>query len=441
MKSNVKFFILPLVACWSLMSTAGGSQEKGLFTMRLDNGLTMLVTEQHELPVVSVQVWVGVGSVDEPVSVRGLSHFLEHLMFKGTTHFPGDEISRRVEKTGGVINAGTSKEFTQYYIDTPKDGFDEALHMLSDIVFNAALPPSDIDRERPVVIEEIRRAADNPFSGLQDQFSSALFPTTPYGHNIIGSDEVIRSITRDAINAYYHRYYVPGNMIVSVAGDVDAGRAADAIKKWFGGAPAVSVPTRPSRTEPPHTAIVTEQERQVEHVYWQGGFTGPDCTNRLVYAADVAATILGGGRSSRLNRTIREQEQLAYSISSSFWTQGGTGVFAINAVCDPRRRDAVPVAVMRELDRLTAEGPTETELARALEMIRSQWYFDQETAHDKAATAGYWHLMGYPAMPSTYIEHLSSVTARDVVDFMHTFYTPQGLSRVSLVPADAHTKK
>lgn len=441
MKLKFKFLILPVLACWPFVTPAAGGQEKGPLSMRLENGLTILVTEQRELPVVSAQVWVGVGSVDEGDAVRGLSHFLEHLMFKGTKNFPGDEISRRVEKTGGVINAGTSKEFTQYYIDTQKDGVDEALRMLADIVFSATLPQDDIDRERPVVIEEIRRAADNPFSGLHDQFSAALFPTTPYGHNIIGSADVIRTITRDEINAYYRRYYVPGNMIVSVAGDVDAAAAADTIRKWFGGAPAAIVPARPALTEPPHAPVVTEQARPVEHLYWQGGFTGPDCSNRLVYAADIAATIIGGGRSSRLYRTLREKKQLAYNISASFWTQGGTGVFSINAVCDPRQRDAVPDEITRELDRLAAEGPTEAELARAKEVIRSQWYFDQETAHDKGATVGYWHLMKYPDMPSTYIANLSAVTAGDVTDFMRAFYTPQGLSRVSVIPSDKPAPK
>ncbi|MEI8217744.1 MAG: pitrilysin family protein [Elusimicrobiota bacterium] len=407
---------------------------KGFTIMRLDNGLTVLVTENKALPVVSVQVWVRVGSINETAATRGLSHFLEHLIFKGTKRYPGDEISRRVENNGGMINAGTSKEFTQFYIDSQKNGFEDAVRMLADAMANAAMPDDEINRERPVVIEEIKRAADNPSSELYNSFSSALFPTTPYHYNVIGSSTVIRTVRRNDILDCYHHHYVPANMIVSIGGDVDTPAALALIRETFGAQKNHPAPAHPAVIEPPHAAVTVKTTKQVEQLYWLGGFTGPDCGAPLLYAADIVSTILGGGRSSRLNRVLREDKQLVYGIGSSFWPQGGTGVFSISAVCSAENVTKVPTEITRELDLFLANGPTDAELTRAKEMTRSQWYFDQETAHDQAATAGYWHLMGYPSMPDTYIENINKVTAGDVTDFLKMYYQPQGLTSAVLIP-------
>ncbi|MGA2091705.1 MAG: pitrilysin family protein, partial [Endomicrobiales bacterium] len=334
----------------------------------------------------------------------------------------------------GIINAGTSKEFTQFYIDTQKEGFEDAIRILADAMANATMPEAEINRERPVVIEEIKRAADNPSSELYNLFCTAVFPTAPYHYDVIGSSEIIRTVKRKDILAYYHLHYVPGNMIVSISGDIDTAATFALVQATFGAQEKRPVPARPAVIEPPHGSVIKQSSKDVEQLYWMGGFTGPDCGTPMFYAADVAATILGGGRSSRLNRVLREEKQLVYSIGSSFWPQGGTGAFAISAVCAPDHIKTIPAEVARELNQMLSTGPTEPELARAKEMTKSQWYFDQETAHDQASTNGYWHLLGYPTMPENYIANINKVTVQDVIEFLKLYYQSQGLSGAVLVP-------
>lgn len=272
----MKKYIL-LLAFFSLLSVSSIFAEndaKGAITVKMENGLTVLLKEDRSQPVVSVQVWVKVGSINENNEQKGLSHFLEHLLFKGTEKYPGDEISRRVENEGGVINAATSKEYTQFHIDIQKDGAEEAIRILADAMANATMPDADINKERPVVIEEIVRHYDNPGGVLYDKFSEALFTKTPYRFSIIGSSSVIKNVTRAEIMNYYHSWYAPNNMYLSIVGDISSKKALKIIKDSFGRQKYSAVPKTPGLTEPEHGPIKVIQKKDVEHDYLLSGSSG-----------------------------------------------------------------------------------------------------------------------------------------------------------------------
>jgi len=413
---------------------AADSPVKGAFIVQLDNGVHVIIHEDHSHPVVSAQVWVKVGSVNENAETAGLSHFLEHLIFKGTEKYPGHDISVHVETQGGVINAATSKEFTYFYIDSQTSGWQDAVRILADAMANATFPADEIEKERPVVIEEIRRHIDNPGSILQDMFSESVFMKTPYRSSIIGTEDIIRRVSRDEISAYYHAHYIPSNMVVTIAGDVSAADALRLASETFG-AQKPGKPTQdPVLVEPPHEPKTVRQSKDVEHAYWLGGFLGPVITSDDQFAADMTATILGGGRSSRLFRVLREEKQLVYAVSSSYWSQRGSGAMVISAVYSPEKDKETMAEIQRVIDGLATDGPTDTELKRAKEMAKSQWFFGKETPHDNASLIGFWYLQGNPAMVDRYLSGIEAVTKDDVVRFLKKYFRPQGLSQALLMP-------
>lgn len=432
--NKILLFPVFFIILFSSAYVGAGEARKEVAKVRLDNGLTVIIKEDHSQPIVSVQVWVKVGSVNENEKTTGLSHFLEHLIFKGTEKYPGDEISRKTETNGGVINAATSKEFTHFYIDIQKDAYEDAVRILADSMDNAVFPQAEIDKERPVVIEEIRRHDDNPGSVLYDLFNEAMFIKTPYRSSIIGSSDVIKNVSRQEISDYYEAHYVPGNMVLSIAGDLDTKKTLNLVKETFGKQKSAQLPQEPDLVELQHKPLSLARNKGVEHSYWLSGFLGPTIQSDEQFAADITSTILGGGRSSRLYRKLREDKQIVYSIDTSFWSQRGTGLFAVSAVFSPEKQKEVIAEVTSEMERLKTEGPTDIELKRAKEMIKSQWYFGKETFHDQASLLGYWNMQGNPEMIDRYIDGLAKVEKKDVIDFLKKYYEPQGMSQAILLP-------
>ncbi|MFC1501201.1 M16 family metallopeptidase [Elusimicrobiota bacterium] len=408
--------------------------KKGVKELQFDNGLKLLLKKDNSHPTVSVQVWVKVGSVNEKPDQRGISHFLEHLIFKGTDKYPGDQISRCVETQGGVINAGTSKEFTQYYIDIQKSAYKDAIEILGDVMFNATFPENDINKERPVVLEEITRHTDNPMAVLQDNFSKTMFLKTPYKDNIIGSADVIRKVSRDEIMDYYKTWYTPDNMIVSIVGDIDTDAALRLVKQTFGKQKKTGVLKLPDLKEPFHKERTSKLKKDVEHSYLLAGFIGPDIKSNDQFIADITSTILGGGRSSRLYQSLREEKKLVYNIVSSFWTQRGNGTFIVQSIFDPKNEKEVIAEIKYAINNLKNEGPSDAELSRAKEIIKTQWFFGLETFYDQASVLGYWNMQDYPEILDIYIESIDNIKKGQVQDFLKKYFDTQGLTYSLISP-------
>jgi zinc protease len=384
----------------------------------LDNGLVVLLKKSSELPVVSVQVWVKTGSIYETEQTNGISHFLEHLVFKGTEKYLVNQISKKIESYGGIINAGTSKEYTVYFVDIPKEGIEDALDVISQLVFYATFPEDELEKERLVVIEEIKRYEDNPGNVLYENFNNKLFTLSSYKWRILGKEENIRTLPRQEIINYYKTHYHPKNMVLSICGDFD-NNIYELIKKYFD----VKISTDHITTnilldDEPKGSIFEVNKHKVQHTYFLSGFLGPKINDKHQYTGDVLSIILGECISSRLYKILREEKHLVYEIGSGFYTQLGPSIFYISGVCERKNLEKVVDEINNILTDLRTNGPTDKELEKAKQILLTRWYFNNETVHSKSATAAWWFLFKSLEELNSYIDNINKINKEDVKEFL-----------------------
>ncbi len=409
---------------------------KGAKYMKLKNGLTAILKKDTSVPIVSVYIWVKVGSINEKPEQAGLSHFIEHLVFKGTKNYPNStEILENIENMGGYINAATSKEYTCFYIDIQKDGYIEAIKMLSDMVTNPLFPEKEIVPERKVVIEEIQRHKDNPHAQLFEYFMSTIYKQSAYGNSIIGTQEVIANIPREEIIKYFKQHYIPSRMVISVVGDIDIKETKKVISETLGqNQNADTAFSEPDIIEQNSDGVELTKTDKLEHTYMLAGFLGPDMSSKDIYVADIALNILGEGNSSRLNRVLKEEKQLVYSISSSFMTVNGTGVNYISAIFEKDNYEKVQEALFKELDKFIKDGPTWEELDKVKINIKADWLFGLQTVNEQANQLGYWALFNHSQVFKNYLSNIEKVTVEDVKNYMKKYYSKNKLSKVVIFP-------
>ncbi len=409
---------------------------KGVKFMNFKNGLTAIMKKDTSVPIVSVYIWVKVGSINEKPEQAGLSHFIEHLVFKGTKNYPGNtEIMENIENMGGYVNAATSKEYTCFYIDIQKDGYIQAIKMLSDMVTNPLFPEKEIVPERKVVIEEIQRHKDNPHSQLFEHFMTTIYKQAAYKNSVIGREEVIANIPREEIVKYFKQHYVPSNMVISVVGDINIKETKKVISETLG----KNQNSNPNLIEP---NIIEQDDKGTEftttdklaHTYMLAGFLGPDMDLKDIYVADVALNILGAGKSSRLNKVLKEEKQLVYSISSSFMTLHGTGTAYISAIFEKDKYEEIKNTLIQELDKFTKEGPTQEELKKIKTNMKADWLFDLQTVNEQASLLGYWKLFNHLEILENYLSSIEKITIDDVKNFMKKYYSSDKLSMVVVFP-------
>ncbi len=412
----------------------GFSPVKGLRKFVLKNGLRVFIKPDKKIPVVSVQLWVKAGSVDETAENNGISHFLEHLIFKGTENYSVSEISRAVESRGGIINAATSKEFTFYYIYIPSEGLADAVKIIADVANQkATFPEEEIEKERTVIIEEIKRSEDNPENILYETFNKQLFSVTPYKWRVIGTTEVISKISREDLISYYRKFYVPNNMVLVIVGNLDYRETRKLVEKLFKDAKKANVLERKGLIEPVSPPSFERLKKPVAQSYVLMGFLGPEMLQeKYQIVGDVLSIILGVGRSSRLYNKLREEKQLVYSIGSGFYTQEGTGVFYISAVCNPKNVEIVKKEVSQEIEKIITEEIPEEELEKVKEIVKSHWYFEFETYNQQASTIGYWALYDNLKFIQSYIKNVDKVNYDIIKKFLKTYYT--GLTTAVVEP-------
>jgi zinc protease len=422
----------------ALMPLLAPVKSKAAPLAKLANGLRYVVVEDHASPVVSMQIWVRCGGVNEDDESAGVSHFLEHMLFKGTERLTAGEIARVVEKRGGSINAATGAETTHYYIDVPSEHFAEAFQVLADSVLNPSFPPQELEKERLVILEEIKRRNDNPQSDLWDTFLETIYRHTAYRRQVIGSAEKIRAMPRETLIRQHKLFYVPGNMVVVVVGDVKASDARRRIKQAFGGLPKSEPPPFPPLIEPrADRGVVRSITRPAQQAHVALGFVGPSLDDPRQVAMDVLATVLGGGNSSRLYQTLREQKRSVWNVGSSFITHHGSGVLGIWAECPPEKARSLPNDLYLLLLDADSNGFKPDELARAKAQLRSSWLFSQETYHGQASQWGFYTVLDRPGMINDYVKMLNRVTLADLKDLLRFYFGGRQLSGVILKPAAA----
>lgn len=403
---------------------------------KLSNGLRYVVLEDHASPVVSLQIWVRCGGVNEAGPTAGVSHFLEHMIFKGTDEISANEISKIVESNGGSLNAATGGETTNYHIDIPSDKWEKALEVLSESVLRPAFPPDEFEKERKVILEEIRRRNDDPRSDLWDAFLEALYTHTPYRQQVIGSVDTITAMTRDMMVEQHSLFYVPNNMVVVVAGDVKRSLVEKKIKALFANVPAGPPPPHPALLEPPaaNTDVRRLTNPKAQQAHLALGFVGPTLSDPDQVAMDVLAVVLGGGQSSRLYQKLREETRRVWNISASFISHAGSGAFAIFAECPPDKTVSLPNDIYFLLHEVEFGGFSQDELMRAQSQIRSQWLFGQETYHGQASQWGFYTVLGAAPLVESYLDQLDRVTTADLGRVFNKYSLGRPLAGVVVVP-------
>ncbi len=422
------------IAFSCIIFTGGCATTGGAKKVKFDNGLEAVLKSDKNSLAASVCVYIRAGAVDEKPSQSGLSHFLEHLMFKGSENYPGDLMSRNVENMGGYINAATSKEYTMYYINIQKDGVEETVKMLADTLNKPLFPQDEIDRERKVVIEEIQRHSDNPYSVLFDNFFEAVYQESAMKNSIIGSSDVIANVTRDEIYDYYGAHYVPEKMKVLVIGNFDEKKIENLVAETFGKFEKKTAPEDPNlmETAKPKEDII--KKGNVELGYMLSGFVGPDINSDDVFTADLASIVLGGGKSSRLYRVLKEQKQLVYSIDSSFMTSKGSGLSFVRAVFDPKNLEEIKIEIAKQIDDIINNGITEEELKRAKLGIKTGWNFSMETPFDIAYHYGFWTVLGRPDAMDEYVPKIEALSAEDVQNYFAKYYSHDKIITAAYLP-------
>lgn len=404
----------------------------------LPNGLTVLLRPDGAAPVSSVQVWVKTGSIHEGAHLgAGLSHYLEHMLFKGTERRAGREISATVQAHGGYINAYTTFDRTVYYIDVPAEHTAVAIDLLADATLHSTLPAGEVTKEKDVILREIDMCLDDPDQRLSQALFETAYRAHPYRQPIIGHRDVFAASTRDDLLAYYRARYVPNNLVLIIAGDFDPGATRAAIAEHFGKAPRVRlapvlVPDEPVQLSRRDQHLSEDVQVSRAGLGWQiPGLTHPDAP-----ALDLLAMVLGHGDSSLLWQSIREEARLVHSIDAMAWSPGTSGLLYISYLADPDRRAAAEQAILAELARIAKKGISPRLLAKAVRQAVTSEISGRKTMSGQASRLGAGEVVvGDINYTRTYFARLFALTPADLQRVMRTYLVPEKLTAVSSNPA------
>ncbi len=400
----------------------------------LPNGLRLIVQEHRAASTVAIHLWAGVGGRDEAVGERGFSHFAEHMLFKGTASRPRGFVETEVESVGGRTNAGTSNDYTFYYVLLPAARTVSGIRLIADMVLNSVFDPAELSRERDVVFEEMRLNEDNPRSSLGRQLYTLLYQGYPYGRPVLGDAADLKAATRETLRGYWSRYYVPNNMALVVVGPVDPAQVRAAAIEAFGARPSASFTRSPL---PPPTPLDGIRARTVERPERQTqlglGWLAPPLGHPDMPAVDVLGHILGGSRSSRLNQALRERARLVSSISGWYGALQGAGTIGVTAQFEGRDPAVVEQAILAEIHRLQADGVTAGELARAITASEAEREFSRETVEGLALAYGRAETTWSLEAERGYVDRVRKVTQTDVLQAARRYLTPS-YARLAFVP-------
>ncbi len=338
----------------------------------LPNGLRIITEAMPGVRSASIGVWVGTGSRDETPRLSGASHFLEHLLFKGTATRSALEISASMDAVGGEFNAFTAREYTCFHARVLDDDLPLAVDVLGDMLCSSLLRPHDVEAEREVILDEIAMHDDDPEDVVANLFSEAAWGSSPLGRPVGGTAESVTALTRDQIHRFYRRHYTPANTVIAVAGNVDHASVVRRVKRAFpwSAEPAAPVQPRPATPFKRATGRTLTVVRPLEQVNVILGFNAIGREDERRYAMGVLSTILGGGSSSRLFQEVREERGLAYSVYSYPVHTADSGALCVGLSCLPGKLDHVLAVVRDSLTSLCADGVTEEELARGKGQLR-----------------------------------------------------------------------
>lgn len=403
----------------------------------LKNGIICLVKEDHSAPVVSMQIWVGTGSIHEHEYLgAGLSHAIEHMIFKGTEKRAPGDITREINDAGGNINAYTSLDRTVFHADLPARNWRVGLNVLADAVMHASFPDGEWKKEKQVILREIAMDRDDPDQVLSKLLWQTAYTVHPYRFPVIGYEDIFRSITRDDLITFFRRNYVSDNMIVSVVGDIIAKEVKTAIQDVFADfhrrpRPPIVLPSESPQISPRFSCETGAYNvSRLEWSYHTVPLSHPDTPT-----LDLLAQIAGQGRSSRLVHEVKEKQKLVHSISAWSYTPREPGLFGVSATFDPEKEDEVVTAIQKEIDSWLAHCFSWDEIDKAHRMVLSSELSNLQTMKGQANSyaAGEFYA-GDPRFSETYLQQLGKVTPQILQGVAQKYLQPKNKTLVILSP-------
>lgn len=395
----------------------------------LPSGLRIVTEEVSSVRSAAVGIWVNVGSRDEAPAVAGASHFLEHLLFKGTKRRNALEISSAIESVGGEMNAFTSKEYTCFYARVIDSDLPMAVDVISDLITSSIVTAEDVDAERKVVLEEIAMRDDDPSDLVHDLYAETYYGDTQLGRPILGTVESIKSMSRNAVFNYYKKRYLPQDLVVAVAGNIKHKKVVEMVERALSadgfldvkGAPQIRGNEVMRKAKQNPVGIITRKTEQAHMFYGMEGVARHDDRR---FAMGILASALGGGMSSRLFQEIREKRGLAYSVYAYAQQFAGSGQIGFYAGCNPAKAIEVIEIIREVLSDVAEHGMTHAEINRAKGAVRGSLVLSQEDSGSRMSRIGkneivYGHVMGFDEI----LHEISSVTHEDVRKVASEFLT------------------
>jgi zinc protease len=406
---------------------------------RLENGLKVLIVEEHKAPVATFQVWYRTGARDEPAGKSGISHLLEHMMFKGTPEYGLSVFSKTVQKNGGTDNAYTTKDYTVYFELISSDRIALSIDLEADRMRNLLLDPKEFLSERQVVMEERRlRYEDDPQSSLFEEVAAAAFKVHPYRRPVIGWMSDIGSIERTDLYDYYRANYSPDNAVIIIAGDVNADGVLSKVRSAFG-----QIPPGPSKksiasVEPEQTGekkVVLKKEAELPFIIL--AYHTPSFPHEDSYALDILNIILSGGKSSRLYQSIVYEKKIALDVSADYGSfNRDPYLFYFYATVSPGKEiKEVENALFEEITKIQKEAPSVQEVQKAKNQIESSFIMGQDSIYLQAMKYGIFEMLGDWRLIDTYLEGIRKVTPQAVMDVAGKYLKEDDLTEGILIPA------
>ncbi len=437
---RARFLITNLVVLGLFLSAPHVSSAPPGGTVRrfeLPNGLRVIIQPSRKADTVSLHLGVRVGSIDEGEHLgKGLSHYLEHMLFKGTSKRGAGQIEEDVRRMGGTTNAYTSYDYTVYYLNCLSAYAPEALELLADAAFESVFPPEEFKKEREVILAEFRMNDDRLDREADVELWKLAFQEHPYGHPVIGYRPLFEQVTREELAAYYRRYYVPNNMVLVVVGDVDPRKTEGEIRRFFGSAKFGGVTREAKPPEPPQIMPRRKILRKATpHARLVIGYPGVAATHPDAALLDVVSTVLGGGASSRLEQRLKETDRSALEVDAFNATLKYGGLFGVHVLAVPEKLEEAALAVRREVRRLADEGVTAGELERVKNQVLAAFYQSREThaslAHDYLTSEIY---AGDYRFSEVYVERVRGTKPEDLVRAARFYLREEAENEVRIYP-------
>ncbi len=399
----------------------------------LPNGVKIITEEIPHVRSISIGLWVGVGSRDELPEINGMAHFIEHMMFKGTAKRSAKQIAETLDAVGGQLNAFTSKEYTCYYAKVLDEHLNVAIDLLADMFFNSLFLAEEMEKEKNVIIEEIKMYEDAPDELVHDFFASTIWHGHALGRPIIGSQEIIEAVTREQMMDFYKKFYVPESLVVAVAGNIKHESVVARLMPWFSSFAGQKQPG--NYQSPIARACTLGKQKETEQIHLCLGTPGLPLDHEKTYILHVLNTILGGGISSRLFQEIREERGLAYSVYSYHSSYRDAGLFSVYTGLSRKNLDEVLALISGQMRDIKKQGVSAEEMQRAKAQLKGSMFLGLENVSNRMSRLGKSELcLGRVVTPDEAAKKIDRVTGEEIQELADSLFIKEKFTIAAIGP-------